>query len=925
MARKVTKKPLLSMRTVSQTVRNKKKRSLVRPEKAVRLTIQSNVAKNEKVRIYAQQVKEGKGGKVSIRDNTVKKKPDVPVLKALKEKAPRSIIARSELQLALLSPFRFPLPNERTIGTVARYAGVFFVLVGAIFSMVNLDYINGDTFTDGNARHKAQTINSTASGTVSTSSPAAYNTTPDARISIEGASPLADMAVIMVTVANASEVKLIAQSNSTQQLITLGTAFKVDSSTWRFYWDTRQYHDGEYQLRAVVKNQYGSYEHKDSTVYAVDNIVEVIEVVEVEAPAETTAEGATTTDTTPTDIAQVTDTTPTTTPAVEPSLSLRIGESSPLEGIVPLKVFAHDASEVKIYARNTRMNALYYIGLAKLYSGDEWRVGWNTELVPDGEYRVQAKGKIAGTFLESGYVKRIVENGADSTMFTASSTVIAPASTTTAPVPADTMLKPTIELTLSASSPLSGFVDVRVRTSEVESVELYAVPRSSLTPFFLGLGQKVSNMDWKYVWSTKQSPNGEYDLYARVKTSYGFTEGTRMKVSVFNEVAPIFTKAQETTIDTLREAKDVLVVETDGIADEVEGEGETYVPPKVVYIEPVSTFVERVSADDDSKEEIERLLIEFRSALNGKINELARAIRNGDTEALEKVKRDIEDIKKKVIADVSASGEKKGILDSIDTYLSQVAFELEELTKQNETTLRERVGDAIIVDSDKDGISDYDEINLYRTNPFAADTDGDSYIDSVEIKLGYNPHDARSEALVTYESPKEVGIVREDLLVVHSITTLSDSTGEDASAERKASPKAFISGKGLPNSFITLYIYSTPIVLTVKTDAEGSWSYIFDKELEDGEHEVYVGITDNAGRVVAKSNPLPFVKTAEAFTEGGAVASAVNDAGGEPTLLSERMMLLVASMAVVGLGLVLILLGLHVRRREEGNVLVQNA
>ena len=51
----------------------------------------------------------------------------------------------------------------------------------------------------------------------------------------------------------------------------------------------------------------------------------------------------------------------------------------------------------------------------------------------------------------------------------------------------------------------------------------------------------------------------------------------------------------------------------------------------------------------------------------------------------------------------------------------------------------------------------------------------------------------------------------------------------------------------------------------VKTDADGSWEYRFDKELEDGEHEVYVGVTDNAGKIIAKSEPFVFIKEAQAL------------------------------------------------------------
>lgn len=43
------------------------------------------------------------------------------------------------------------------------------------------------------------------------------------------------------------------------------------------------------------------------------------------------------------------------------------------------------------------------------------------------------------------------------------------------------------------------------------------------------------------------------------------------------------------------------------------------------------------------------------------------------------------------------------------------------------------------LDSDGDGLSDYDEINIYGSDPFNADTDGDGYSDYEEIMAGYNP------------------------------------------------------------------------------------------------------------------------------------------------------------------------------------------
>jgi hypothetical protein len=247
------------------------------------------------------------------------------------------------------------------------------------------------------------------------------------------------------------------------------------------------------------------------------------------------------------------------------------------------------------------------------------------------------------------------------------------------------------------------------------------------------------------------------------------------------------------------------------------------------------------------------------------------------------------------------------VLVRIEEYIEKVMGELQNRTEASEKLIKDRLGIDVMKDSDTDGITDYDEVNLYKTNPQSADSDNDGFIDGIEILNGYNPNDDAREANIAYESPKEQGILRDDILTISHVTTATDPT--------LARPKAHIGGTGLPNSFVTLYIFSTPIIVTVKTDAKGNWSYVFDKELEDGEHQLYVGMTDNAGKIVAKSNPLAFVKTAEAFTpvdaENEVLVTPV-----EPSLLGDRALLVVGSVCVVALGLVLLLLGLHVRPKE---------
>jgi hypothetical protein len=43
------------------------------------------------------------------------------------------------------------------------------------------------------------------------------------------------------------------------------------------------------------------------------------------------------------------------------------------------------------------------------------------------------------------------------------------------------------------------------------------------------------------------------------------------------------------------------------------------------------------------------------------------------------------------------------------------------------------------MDSDEDGLSDFEEINIYSTDPNNPDTDGDTYSDGDEVENGYDP------------------------------------------------------------------------------------------------------------------------------------------------------------------------------------------
>jgi len=54
-------------------------------------------------------------------------------------------------------------------------------------------------------------------------------------------------------------------------------------------------------------------------------------------------------------------------------------------------------------------------------------------------------------------------------------------------------------------------------------------------------------------------------------------------------------------------------------------------------------------------------------------------------------------------------------------------------------------------DSDNDGLSDGDEVLIWKTSPINPDTDNDTYLDGAEVKSGYNPNGPGK----LFEPPKE--------------------------------------------------------------------------------------------------------------------------------------------------------------------------
>lgn len=179
----------------------------------------------------------------------------------------------------------------------------------------------------------------------------------------------------------------------------------------------------------------------------------------------------------------------------------------------------------------------------------------------------------------------------------------------------------------------------------------------------------------------------------------------------------------------------------------------------------------------------------------------------------------------------------------------------------------------LMIDSDEDGLTDDMEERL-GTFPGNPDSDSDGFSDGDEIKNGTDPSNEAADAPAPQIAPVDIAILSglplEQPKVsgeVSSDLTVASVTNQVGATPNEKTPLK-LTGKAKPGEIVTIYIYSyLPVVLTTTAGADGTWSYDLDQPLADGQHEAYVAITDETGKIQGKSNPLAFfVNEAKAAT-----------------------------------------------------------
>lgn len=701
---------------------------------------------------------------------------------------------------------------------------------------------------------------------------------------------------VTVTVPYAQQVRVQIVRADTGLIVTsFLTMNKTTDTSWEHPLDTSMLDAGGYRVKVLISNYYGGYD------YLSPNTITKLTTAPIQTAAGNTV--STTTNTSPA-LSTQTTTSSTGVPGIK-ILSVTPDKTQSVDSFI-FYVKTENAESVALEAIHTGTDKTYLIGNADQLTMGNWRRIWNTNSLPLGAYRIRVTAKKNSESVSAPLLSVYKISTAIAPATTASTTITT--NPTIAPTTEIKELRPPVRIGVLAPSPLKGVVGISIDVAHASSVMLYLQSKNTLQ--FSPLGRAISSglTTWIFTMDSSIYPDGEYSLKAVVRNSFGEYDFIRTGL-LFKNIPTIVPTVSETaqietlkSIDVLPKSVTVTAPPTSTASAPSAAPAST-TRPAVVPVPVVSVLPPSPVALTDS---VER-------QLQSELDKLSVSVRMEDTAAIEKITQTIVALKNSV-SGTSAEGDTE-----VAIYLEKMIARTKENVERTNKLITERTKQKASADFDKDLISDYDEVRLYRTNPFVADSDNDGFLDGVEIQSGYDPLDAIPEVLVAYESPKETGIVREDILKVKSIATAAQIESEATTSKPVAA--ALLSGYALPNSFITLFIYSTPIIVTIKTESDGSWNYRLDKELEDGEHEVYIGVTDNAGKIVAKSERFAFVKRAEAFDGVVVDTPAAITQANEASFFSGSAINLVLGISCIAIGLIFMLFGVNFQSRKKITVL----
>ncbi|MFA6375945.1 MAG: hypothetical protein WCX69_00905 [Candidatus Paceibacterota bacterium] len=123
-------------------------------------------------------------------------------------------------------------------------------------------------------------------------------------------------------------------------------------------------------------------------------------------------------------------------------------------------------------------------------------------------------------------------------------------------------------------------------------------------------------------------------------------------------------------------------------------------------------------------------------------------------------------------------------------------------------------------------------------------------------------------------------------------------------------------GRALPGADVAIHIFSVPLVAMAKADDSGRWSFVLDRNLNDGNYLAYAAVVDSQGAILSKSADFIFNKNGD--TVGRAIATGENPYLPTVNDLKSNFAYSTTLAILLSLTAALIVIGLTVRRAREG-------
>jgi hypothetical protein len=362
---------------------------------------------------------------------------------------------------------------------------------------------------------------------------------------------------------------------------------------------------------------------------------------------------------------------------------------------------------------------------------------------------------------------------------------------------------------------------------------------------------------------------------------------TRKVETVDTQAVPITTKIQETKIQNTSDTFEAVQTTIQNTKEEL----------KKIVEQNIDEIISRKTARDTANIESKRAEI---------INNINNAFTNTKPITQEKINElsnNIQSDLNKINNTGTANAEPSNYSKTIEQTFNTMSLNIEDQVR----VLKDQGGDMLYKDTNNDGISDYDSIHVYNIDPIKPTPttafEGKIITAGEKVLLGFDPTKADLIKVIP-EEPMVSEIKPTEGYKVQEVKLAPDN-------------KVTISGRFLPNTYVTLYIYSTPIIVTVKTDVNGEWKYTLDKELDNGKHTIYTATVNNTGKILAKSPAFGFIKTAEAATLENLPPIQIPATDIRPGILSSNNIYIIIGSLVLVLLLAIILIGKSSNKKSE--------